>query len=74
MEEAPVLTHGLWIRKSQNRRISFRGRPVNYWDGDWRVLGSPGEEGEQVGTALPVTFLPFDEGSAGLSVKGPASP
>lgn len=73
MEEAPVLTRVLQIRKSRNRRISFRGHPVNYWDGDWRVLGSPGEEGEQVGTAFPVTFLPFDEGSTSPSVKGPAS-
>ena len=46
----------------------FEGRPVNYQDGEWRVLGSPGEEGEQVGTAFPVTFLPVDEGSFGLFV------
>ena len=74
VEEAPVLTRVLWIRKSQNRRIPFRGHPVNYRDGEWRVLGSPGEEGEQVGTAFPVTFLPFYEGSIGLFVKRPDSP
>ena len=61
-------------KKEPEQENFFPGASVNYWDGDWRVLGSPGEEGEQVGTALPVTFLPFDEGSAGLSVKGPASP
>ena len=35
VEEAPVLTRVLRIRKSRNRRIPFRGHPVNYRDGDW---------------------------------------